>query len=428
LRRGTPDFLGLGAVLAHLLVGLMLRTIAWPEVTTPAYLWSRGLLLYRDVKFVHTPGTIGLLALVFALFGVGTGVVRVFALAFPLLAHWQLLKQTRAFSPLSRILASAFFLVLLFEWQGNSVWPSALLTAFALPIASLFARRRVAAAGCLIGAAILIKQTAAYVLLLAAARLLWEKRVREAGKLVLCASVPYALGAAVFALLGSGPDYLRWTILVPFTILKGVIDARPGPQFLLQLGIAFSPLVLYALRERREDARREAAWLLLTAAGFALMAYPRFMFLHVLPAVPCLALGVARLLEQPGRWLAVFSRGLVATLVLGQAAMLAAGESFDGKVLFWNEPPAFEALVRRLRRFPAGTPLSANIWDNVLPRTGLLPPGRLYYHPWLAYLGAVDSLHERVGRAAAQPGTVVVDYRRVGNRGEILGPYSIRVR
>lgn len=414
-------------MLLHLLLGLMLRTIAWPEVTTPAYLWSRGLLLYRDVKFVHTPGTIGSLALVFGLLGVSTGVIRIFALAFPMLAHWQLLRRTRSFSPLSRILASAFFLVLLFEWQGNSVWPSVLLTAFALPIASLFARRRVAAAGCLVGVAILIKQTAAYVLLLAVARLIWEKRGKEAWQLLLCASVPYALAAAIFALLGSGTGYLRWTLVVPFTILKGVIDVGLPRAFLLPLGLAFLPLVLDTLREKREEAETNNGWLLLTAVGFALMAYPRFMFLHVLPAVPCLALGVARLLERPSRWSGVFSRGLVATLVLIHAAVLAAGEPFDGRVLFWNESPAFEKLVERLRRFPPGTPLYADIWENVLPRTGLLPPGRVYYHPWLTYLGSVDSLSDRVGRAAAQPGTVIVGYGH-GGQGEILGPYSIRVR
>ena len=83
-------------LLLHLFLALAVRAVAWPEVTTPAYLWSRGMVLYRDVKFLHTPGLIGLLALAFRLFGPQTFVVRAFAIAGPLVGQALVLRHTRS--------------------------------------------------------------------------------------------------------------------------------------------------------------------------------------------------------------------------------------------------------------------------------------------------------------------------------------------
>ena len=106
------------ALAAHLAIALTLRATAWPEVTTAGYLWSRGMLMYRDIKFLHTPGTIGMLALVCAAFGPSTAAVRAFAIAWPLAAHALLLRETRGLRPSSRVLASAFFLAVFFSSDG----------------------------------------------------------------------------------------------------------------------------------------------------------------------------------------------------------------------------------------------------------------------------------------------------------------------
>ena len=102
-----------------------------------------------------------------------------------------------------------------------------------------------------------------------------------------------------------------------------------------------------------------------------------------------------------------------------------AGEPLNGRVLFWNDDHSFNALVQRLRRLPPTTPLHSELWGNLLPRVGLLPPGGLYVHPYLGRefgLNEFDSVGERVRRAASMPGVVVVKYGSKGPRG---GPYVV---
>src|SRR5262252_1544534 len=158
------DAAGAAILLVHLAAAIASRSVAWPEITTPAYLWSRGWILYRDVKFLHTPGLIGLLALAFRIGGPQTWIVRAFAIAGPLVGHGFVLRYTRGVPLLRRVLVSAFFLVSVFVADGNAVWPVAAMAALSVPIAVALTKEHWWRAGLLIGAAILMKQTAAYVL------------------------------------------------------------------------------------------------------------------------------------------------------------------------------------------------------------------------------------------------------------------------
>src|SRR5512143_62772 len=144
-------------------------------------------------------------------------------------------------------------------------------------------------------------------------------------------------------------------------------------------------------------------------------------------AIPCLAVGAARFVHR------LSSRGilragafaLVAAFALSRAAILASGGEFDGKVLFWNHEPALDALAARLRELPRDTPLHSTLWDNVLPRSGLLPPGRLYVNPYFSWFFGVDRVEERIQAALRREGGVVVVYRRAASEPDVVGPYRI---
>ena len=394
-----PDVFRFGALAVHLVVALSARVSAWPEVTTPAYLMSRGMLLYRDIKFVHTPGLMAVLALAFGLFGVTSAVVRGVAILGPLVAHVLVLRQTRRFSLPVRALASAYLLVLVLDWDGSAVWPSVLMMPLALPIAAALTRRRIARAGLGIGLAVLLKQTAAYVLLVCVARSLWKRRFAEVPALLFWASLPYAAAAAVFGLLGSGPAFLEWTLVIPFR-LKGIIDAAPAPEFLFVLAAAALPLAIESAIEEPGEYDVGAAEMLAVALGFYLMIYPRFGFAHAAASIPCLAVGAARLLARPGWKQALFSYGLAAVIVITRGAGVVAATQWDSRVEYWDRDPAFNLLVDRLRTLPRDTPLASDLFVNVFPRSGLLPPGRLYYAPWLSYLARFDSVGERAQEAS----------------------------
>ncbi len=400
-------------LLLHLLLALAVRAVAWPEVTTPAYLWSRGMVLYRDVKFLHTPGLIGLLALAFRVFGPQTFVVRAFAIAGPLVGQALVLRQTRRLSPWRRALVSAFYAVCLFVADGNAVWPVVLMAALSLPIASELTRGRWLRAGLWIGAAILMKQTAA------------RRTFRAVVPLVAGAALPYAAALGVFALFGAAGEMIQWTVLVPFQVQEVTFTASAFTLGVIAL--CFLPTIAAAALEKTHRDP-SAAWLLAVAFGFTLLCYPNFLLLQTVAALPCLAVGAARLLEilpsRVSRWVAV---GLF-VFTVSRATILVVGTPLNGRVLFWNEDPDFNALIERLRSFPQDARVHSELWDNVLPRADRLPPGRVWVHPWLHWYFGIENVRERVLQAAREPGTIWVGYRTSlsGEGGERVGPFTIR--
>jgi hypothetical protein len=166
---------------------------------------------------------------------------------------------------------------------------------------------------------------------------------------------------------------------------------------------------------------------LVLAAGLALMTYPRFSFLNCLGAVPLLCLGAARCADSFEGWPRAAARAAVAALALSNAAILAQGESFDGKVERWNEHPAFVRLVELLRNDYRGYRLRADVWGNLHAATGMLPPGNLFVQWWEWYSMPIDRIGERIDAASRRPGTVTVFFGKRGEGDRRFGPYSIRV-
>jgi hypothetical protein len=405
-----------------------LRLVAWPELTTPGYLISRGLLLYRDIKFVHTPALMELLGAGFAIFGVTAETVRLFAILWPLGAHAALLHETRRFGPAVRFWTSAFFLSMFYAWQGNSVWPSVAIAALAIPIANALGRQRLRTAGLWIGAAILLKQTGAFLLVLVLLRLEIARRPLAALlRLAFWASLPYVLAGLAFAAAGAGRDFVRWTLLIPFQLSDEILVV-PRTFFAVTVLAAFLPIVFEALLEKPGEFEVSIRWHLLVAAGLLLVAYPRFHPMECVACLPCLAVGAARFLGRRMQPLHALAVTAVVALTLPTAFSVGVGQRFDGKVVFWNDDPSIDRLVGRLRSLPPDTTLLLDLWPNVLPRAGLLPPGRLYVHPWLPYLFEFDSVGERITRAALRRGTAVVGFRGANLPGERVGPYIIQVR
>ncbi len=416
------------ALALQLLIAWRLRLIAWPEVTTPGYLVARGMVLYRDIKFVQTPGLMGLLGAAFAFLGVTAGTVRFFGIAWPLAAHAALLRQTNGFSLSERVWASAFFVSNFYAWGGNSIWPSVSIAAIALPIADALGRDRVRRAGLWIGVAILFKQTAAFLLAATLIRFAASRRYREIPSLVFWSSLPYALAGLALTALGAGAAFLRWTLLIPFR-LHGEIAMAPTLFFSMAAIAAFIPLLFEAALERPGDYAVSARWHLLVATGLFLLAYPRFHPMECLACLPCLAVGVVRFLHRGSRaWTRALAPILVAALTLPSAAVWVVGDRFDGKIVFWNDDPSIDALLERIESLPPSTPLVVDLWPNVLPRSGRMPPGRLYVHPWLPYLSMFDGVGDRIAAAAALQHAAVVSFSGPVATSGRHGPYVIERR
>lgn len=427
--RARRWLLPLGVLLFHGVIAARLPVTAWPEVTTPAYLVSKGLILYKEIKFVHTPGLMEGLGLWFRVFGVSALSVRAFAMVWPLAAHAMLLHETKEQHASIRLGASAFFLAMFYSWHGSAIWPSVMIAALAIPIAYALGTRRFAIAGMLIGIAIVIKQTAAFLLIVVTIYLLLTRSLRGAVRVATMSTVSFALTGLAFLAAGSGRYFIEWTSVVPFRDLYGSINVTPTPGLLFPILIAFLPLVIAAILEGPLEYPVSAKWYLLVAVGLALMVYPRFGAMQAVAATPCLAVGASRALSQPGRLTRPALVALVLTITVSTGMITLLGESWTGSVIFWNDSPAFNALVERLMTYPEDAPLVGDIWENLLPRSGRVPPGRLYAHPWLLpYFDEVDGIRAGLEKAAAQRGTISVSLRQAATGGVVVGSYRIRVR
>jgi hypothetical protein len=421
---GLPLLFTLGALLVHFPIAWQLRVTAWPEVTTPGYLISRGLLLYRDIKFVHTPALMELLAGAFAVFGVSADTVRVVSIAWPIAAHAALLHETRAFRTVDRLWASGFFLSMFYAWQGSSLWPTVAIAALAIPIANALGRDRLRAAGLWIGLAILFKQTAALLLVVVVLRFAMRKRASATPAVLAWASLPYVLVGLLFAGLGAGRNFVHWTLLIPFQLHEDILLA-PTVPLVVAVVAAFTPTLFEALLERPGEYEVSVRWHLLVAIGLLLAGYPRFQTLELVACLPCLAVGAARLLNRREYPFRALSHAMLAAITLPVALTVALGDRFDGRVVFWNDDPTIAALLLPLRILPPETPLLLDLWPNVLPLSGLLPPGRLYVHPWLPYLFEFDDVQKTITHTAYAHPTAFVGRYGTRSAGTRVGPYSI---
>src|SRR5262249_15520345 len=228
------------------------------------------------------------LALAFRIGGPQTWIVRAFAIAGPLVGHGCVLRYTRGLPVFRRVLVSSFYVASMFVADGHAVWPVAVMAALSAAIRVAWTGERWWRAGLLIGAAILMKQTAAYVLVVVVLVALARRSFRAIAPLVLAASAPYAAVLAGFAALGAAGEMLRWTILVPIQVQE--VTFAPNLFTLGVLGLAFLPTAMAAALEKSPRVS-SAAWLLAVGFGFALLSYPNFLMLQTVAALPCLALG-----------------------------------------------------------------------------------------------------------------------------------------
>jgi len=400
------------------------RLRAWPETLVPAYLVSRGWVLYRDVKFAHTPLWIGFESLVALLFRLSPASLRVLALgpALAAIVAVQVAGRRLGGSASSRAVALLFFVGTFFLWDANAVYPDVAIAALSVP-AFLALRRQdrsgAVAAGLLFGCAAAVKQPAAVA---GAAAVLWLALAapRLLPRFVLAASAPLALCAAVMAALGAGREFFLWTVVVPLRDYRGrtnlAMNAAQGRFVLLGLLPLFLLLAL-SWRMSRER-RRETLLLAVLAAGFGAMAFPKFELVHLAPAVPLLAVAAGAAFDegrsrsadagQEGRPGPRRLAAAVPLVVIALDALFLATDTGAGEIVYWTSP-ANDSLVAALAFRPPAPLYLYGPDQNVFIRSGRVPPGGFYTNPDLWYHFRAENLERRqIDALKSHPETIVV--------------------
>jgi hypothetical protein len=432
-------FLGLLAVAAVL--SLRIRFRAWPEVLVPSYLCGRGWMLYRDVKVVHSPLLIGFVAAVSRAFGLGAPGLRILGFLPVAGVVFALGRQARArgWSLAARVSAALYFILIFFVWDGNAIYPEVFLAALAIPIFAELRRgedQDVRRAGWLFGIALMVKQPSLFALVFAAAWIFFRRREHLRPFVLRAAAAPAAC-LLFFVAAGAGRDFLRWTLVIPFVAYRGktTLGIQSAQAGTVLAGIL--PLLLWAVPAIRREHERSSS-LLLTGliATFAMPAFPHFEMVHLVAAVPLLAVVAgeavawktceggpgASLRDPEGKRTAAEGRVGLATGPprLARGAAVAVGlsifmsgaylatDSSAGEMSFWSSKQN-EAVLSRLAELPPAPLFLYGLDQNLFVRSGRLPPGGLYSNPDLWYHYLVDDLEGRQARILRDhPETIVL--------------------
>ncbi len=379
-----------------------MRLRAWPETLVPAYLVSHGWTLYRDVKFAHTPLWIGFEALVALLFRITPASLRALALLPAIAAYLGVWVAGRrlGWSMTSRVVASLFFVATFYLWDANAVYPDVAIAALSIP--AYFAlrwldERGAIAAGLLLGCAAAIKQPAAVAAAVAAVWLA-ARAPRLLPRFILAAAAPLGICGVVMLLAGAGRDSFLWTVIVPLRDYRGRTNLPMNgaqAQFVWLGLLPLALLLILVLRRRSAGNKSDALLLAALAAGFATMALPKFELVHLVPAVPLLALAAGGCFEETrrlgGAW--KFARALPLVVIALDFCFLATDTS-AGEISYW-ESPADDAIVARLAALPPAPLYLYGPDQNIFIRSERLPPGRIYSNPDLWYHFRADDLERR---------------------------------
>ena len=429
--------LRLAATLPAAVVPFLVRVTAWPEVIVPAYFMARGGVLYETIFFPHTPLLLTALAAAGAVFGFSALLLRAVISAGMVATALLIVSEPRRERGFPT--AAVAGVVLAIFWQsyleGVAVWPDPLLAPILLAAALLLegfeatgSRYSLRAAGFLLGLAILVKQTSAWV---AVAALLWmvlsRKSIRQIAALGLMIAAPYAAFAVLWGVVYRTTTHLYWTLVLP-VFSSHAREIRWG-QTWDDVHESIAPfltlpallLLNVALRQRRRTP------CFLMSLGVAGMAWPRGGLLHLSASTGLISLLGGRAVQGTAEFFRLWRRerlpparlapavGGIFLLISAAAVAVWSGGSRladdrHGGVLFWDDTFASDLLQRvRAKVLPGGRLFLYNTTrDNLYVRSQTLTPDGLYVNSSFWYYFNKAGLDERITRGlAAFPGWIL---------------------
>lgn len=439
-RRALPAALALAGAALAAASAYRLGATAWPEIVTPAWFVTRGLVLYDAIFFPHTPLLILLTAALGGAFGFSAAVLRaVPALALGACGALVVLgtRPGRASGAAAGLLAGVPALVLLTVYaEGPALWPEPFLAPVLVGGVLLLERfalsrggRALVAAGLLFGLALLVKQTSSWAALGA---LGWLLARRASGRDLLrfgaAVAAPYAAFVVVWAAAFRTLAHVRWTLVLP--LLEGharEIATRPGGADLLEAVWLFLPFAATALLARAVGPARfrsPAAFVALAAAG---MAWPRWGLLHLAATTglgalaasrACLlaaaAIRSARRRRRPVLQAIAAAAGVAVLATFLAVGIAGAGSLAAGQVGFplyyWDDTHTRAALrVVKARVAPGSALLVFTERQTLYPLAGAVAPGGFYVNPSFWYYLNKDGIDARlVAALRASPGLPIL--------------------
>lgn len=364
-----------------------LQFTPWPEMLLWPWLVNHGWLPFTDLIVVHAPLLFIGLAAWYRLAGIGLLQLQIFTWGYIMLtalALWLICR--RLYSSAVASLALGLYLALVLVYQGNGIWFDQSLAPVILIGWNYLHRRKAALAGIMFSTAFFLKQTAGWLLFpiiwhLARTRQFWRF---SRGFLFVAGTV-----LAGFYLLGVLDDFWFWAIKVGVFGLSASGWQRQFPSVPAAAAYLFLPVLAGLFTPRL------APWIIFSSLG----VFPRWDLFHFQPALPLIALALARGIDNH-RWLAAGTL-LTLSLLLSRLA-----------VRDWHLPPRFfdtttlEA-AQVISRSPSPSLYVFNYWDHVYVLADRLPATRPFAPGFPVFLEQPGIQSQLVADLQANPPWVI---------------------
>lgn len=293
-------------LLIHLLILKSITFTAWPEMFSYPYLINNGFLIYKDFAHPYVPLLSFVLTLYYRIAGMNLnsheyftwGLILINDLIIFLIAG-RILKKSLALFP---VLVYVFLQPVL---EGNMLWFDLATTPFILGSFLSFVCiknevRKLFWFGFLLSFALLIKQQTIVLVALIFLILLFSKGSRRY-ILYFVSGTVIPVGLIVFVLITQGVfrEYLFWTMEFPLVWLPqfpGYSDL-PAKKNILLLFLMFGLPAFYLLKNFSKKNVFQRI-ILASIIATVVMAFPRFSYFHLQPAIATLVIFFTIVLKE----------------------------------------------------------------------------------------------------------------------------------
>lgn len=324
-----PVVILVSAIFLHF--SLLGTLTAWPEMFSYPYLINKGFLIYKDFVHPYEPLLSFFLSVIYNVFGYDLKVYQWVIWSILIINHILLFLTTWKLAGKNIAALSVFFYALLQPvLDGNMLWFD--LAVSPLIIASLFVfsfirnnSLKYLSLGLTLSLAVFVKQQAGLILFFLFIYLLVSKNFKLLKFFLLGSIIPATIIFGVIVYLGVFEDFIFWTLQFPFIWLPQFpgYSQMPSIRQAVNTLVIFSPAVIFVLFYFRSLKTFEKIILLILTANI-LMAFPRFSYFHLQPAL------VTYLLLLPAVVKKNFKAGLIVMLFLSL-----------GGVLLWKDERPF---------------------------------------------------------------------------------------
>ncbi len=352
----------------HLLVLTQVQFTPWPELQLWPYLEKNGFQVYKNIAFEKPPLLLTTLSIWFSIFGNTLTSLKLFTwslLLFIDILVFYIGSKILSLSATESSLALAGYVSMSIALGGNGLWFDLFVVPFILISLIFIFQRKYFLSGLFTAFAVLTKQNAILVPLLASFVLAKEKKVIWS-EYLKGLFIPVLITIVALVMSNSIRSFFEWVIIFPRYVSELSLKLPD-----LKMGLVILIMVLTLLSSVNSKYKL-GLWGLVSLS----FIYPRFELFHLQPALPFIALSIILLLKKKKLL------GIILLILLVAFSSRQISRSWERPTRFYEDTTITAATWIKLHTNPGDKIFLLNTWDNIYVLSETLPAT----DPWYPYL------------------------------------------